>query len=113
VIRAYVHEPDRLMARVEVSIVDHRDDQPERIMRLGDGGAPVWETLNREAAIVEPTLTLPAVAGRALLDALALHYKGAEDTRQLRRDYDAERTRVDAQAAVLADVVRALASRTL
>jgi hypothetical protein len=26
VIRAYIHEPDSLMARINISVVDHRDD---------------------------------------------------------------------------------------
>jgi hypothetical protein len=38
------------------------------------------------------------------------HYGGAEDTRALRRDYDAERERVDALTAALVDVTRRLAS---
>jgi hypothetical protein len=33
---------------------------------------------------------------RALLTALLRHYEGGEDARSLRRDYDAERRRVDA-----------------
>lgn len=33
--------------------------------------------------------------GRALLTALNRYYEGGEDTRSLRRDYDAERKRVD------------------
>lgn len=32
---------------------------------------------------------------RSLLTALMAHYHGGEDTRSLRRDYDAERKRVD------------------
>lgn len=112
-IRAYVHEPDRLMARIDISIVDHQGEQPERIMRLGDDGQPVWEAIDRDGPSIEPTLTLPPTAGRALLDALALHYKGAEDSRQLRKDYDAALIRLDAQTLVLADVVRALASKAV
>lgn len=60
-------------------------------------------------SVLEPTFVLPFDSGRALLDALARHYSGAEDTRALRRDYDAERSRVDEQAKVIADIAKALA----
>ncbi|HEY0641253.1 MAG TPA: hypothetical protein VGD67_26795 [Pseudonocardiaceae bacterium] len=40
---------------------------------------------------------------RALLDALAAHYGGTGDTRQLREDYDAERGRVDRLIGALID----------
>lgn len=38
---------------------------------------------------------------RALLSALSRHYEGGEDTRSLRKDYDAERQRVDTFIAYL------------
>jgi hypothetical protein len=43
---------------------------------------------------IEP-LVLDNDEARALLTALLRHYDGGEDTRSLRRDYDAERKRVD------------------
>lgn len=43
---------------------------------------------------IEP-LVLTHDAARALLTSLLRHYDGGEDTRSLRRDYDAERKRVD------------------
>ena len=42
-----------------------------------------------------PTFHLRDEEARALLEALIRHYQGAEDTRSLRKDYDAERARVD------------------
>lgn len=60
--------------------------------------------------MIEPTFILPFDSGRALLDALTRHYHGADDTRALRRDYDAERKRVDEQARTIADIARALAN---
>lgn len=47
------------------------------------------------AAMPVAGLHLPEDFARALLDALALHFGGTGDTRQLRKDYDAERARVD------------------
>lgn len=67
---------------------------PQRlVLRLTEGRAN-WEQTEPLAAI-EPTLTLDDDAGRALLDELTRYYHGADDTRALRRDYDAERSRVD------------------
>lgn len=60
-----------------------------------------------DGAMVEHWLSLPDAAGRALLDALAEHYGGTGDTRQMRRDLDAERARVDK----LTDAVVAIATR--
>lgn len=62
--------------------------------------------------ILQPTMILPWDTGRALLEALVRHYNGAEDTRALRRDYDAERKRVDEQSKVIADIARTLAEKT-
>src|ERR1041384_2185262 len=42
-----------------------------------------------------PLLSIPEDAARALYDALAAHFDGTSGARQLRRDYDAERKRVD------------------
>lgn len=62
-------------------------------------------------SVLEPTFVLPFDSGRALLEELTRHYNGAEDTRALRRDYDAERKRVDDQAKTLADIARTLAAQ--
>lgn len=40
-------------------------------------------------------LRIPVDAARALYDALAQHFGGTSNSRQLRADYDAERARVD------------------
>lgn len=42
-----------------------------------------------------PLLRIPEDVARALLDALAQHFGGTSNSRQLRQDYDAERARVD------------------
>lgn len=43
----------------------------------------------------EPTITLLEAEARALLSALLRHFEGGDDMRALRKDYDAERGRVD------------------
>ena len=48
-----------------------------------------------DAGVVAPSIFIPDEVARALLDALSAHYGGASDVRQLRRDYEHERSRVD------------------
>lgn len=108
----YVNE-DPLGRGLSVSFVGNFENgSGVMILRLTDSGT-AWESLDVDDLTTpqEPTFRLPSDAGRALLDALMRHYNGAEDTRALRRDYDAERKRADEQAKVLADVVRTLAGK--
>lgn len=90
-IKAYIR--DTIIGGLDIAIVLEGDGQARRILHL-DGDHPTWADLP-EAANTEPTLRLDDQMARALLDALTRHYQGAEDTRALRRDYDAERARVD------------------
>lgn len=78
-----------------VRAVLHREDSALR-----------WDDVGQEHAalpdgVLEPTFTLPFDSGRALLEALTRHYNGAEDTRQLRKDYEFERQRVDSLIGAL------------
>lgn len=97
--------------------VIRKNDGYRYLMHQGDSMTFEWTEIGRpgEAAVsdsvIEPTFVLPFDTGRALLDALTRHYHGAEDTRALRRDYDAERKRVDEQAKAIADIARTLASQ--
>jgi hypothetical protein len=56
-----------------------------------------WSTSGEAttAVIAEPTFRLPEGVARALLDALAAHFGGAPEVQTLRKDYIAERARVD------------------
>jgi len=108
----YLYE-DMMGRGLSVMFADNFENGPGRvILRLSEVGT-IWESIDADdlTTPLEPTFRLPAEAGRALLDALMRHYNGAEDTRALRRDYDAERRRVDEQAKVLADVARTLAGK--
>ena len=109
-----VHVNEHLMGLgTSIHIVDNFETGSGHVILRGIGGSFRWEPYDPNDLIEapEPTFRLPSEAGRALLDALMRHYNGAEDTRSLRRDYDAERKRVDDQAKVLADVARTLAGR--
>lgn len=103
---------------VEVFIVDHQQDGRTRLLRMDSENdrAYHWEEHEDGAAVNaaddRPTYLLPHDTGRALLQALVEHYQGVEDTRALRRDYDAERKRVDSQAATISDICTALARRS-
>jgi len=88
----------RYVLHTENSNTFRWDELPPPTAALSDG-------------VLEPTIVLPSDSGRALLEALVRHYNGAEDTRTLRRDYDAERRRVDEQNKVIADVARILARK--
>jgi hypothetical protein len=64
---------------------------------IGQPTDVVFQEMDRDAAaaVAEPTLRLPEDMARALLDALAAHFGGTSDVRTLRKDYMAERARVD------------------
>lgn len=112
-IRAYIHE-DIAALGIDVTIVMHPPEgslEPRhRILRLADGDPwrSGWEPAEPGTPDVKPTLRLGAEEARALLDALTVHFHGAEDTRALRRDYDAERGRVDRLIGHLAKVTEHL-----
>lgn len=53
----------------------------------------MWKHI--DDAVESPFIWITEDTGRALLEALLEHYNGSQDTRQLRKDYDHERARVD------------------
>lgn len=61
----------------------------------GDTGTIYPEAEGVDAPTPEPALILPSEASHALLAALARHLGAVEHPEQLRRDYEAERARVD------------------
>jgi len=97
---------------VEVFIVDHAEMGRVRVLYMDETQSYRWEEHDEAVSDVKPTLQLPRDSGRALLQALVEHYNGADDTRALRRDYEAERKRVDTQAATISDTLVALARRS-
>lgn len=93
-----------------------QNEYDKQILRMRDGQRH-WDELPPPGSAVtgdneEPSFEIPFDVGHAVLDALVRHYQGAEDTRALRRDYDAERARVDEQSRAIADIARMLAGRT-
>lgn len=90
--KAYV-EDDFMHDGVKIALILSRSAESARVM--------TWTPEVREidattAAPDEAFLRLPDSAARALYEGLAAHYGGnLVDATRLRRDYDAERARVD------------------
>jgi hypothetical protein len=109
VIRAYVTD-DFFGMGVKIGIIIDQENAPPMVGHFRDGRLSDWEVIEPGAAVQVPTLTLGDPEARALLDGLTRHFHGAEDTRALRRDYDAERKRVDELTGHLAAIARTLAT---
>lgn len=92
-IRAYVARDFRRFGGCSIWLV-HRQ---RGLLRPGVNDGLVndsWEPLD-ETTDRPPSLMLDDEMARVLLDALAAYFGGTGDVQALRRDYDAERKRVD------------------
>ena len=101
--RAHIrHEPWR--RHVDIFVVDDRPDGSVIVYGPGDQARiiPAGATLPDD---VEPSLRVPEDALPALLAALSSHLGAVEHPQQLRRDYDAERARVDQALTALTALV--------
>jgi hypothetical protein len=107
----HVHVTDNHFAQgVRVFVINDLGDEKRILRNPGQIGFDSWETFQPNTE-VEPTFALRDEESRALLEALVRHYQGAEDTRALRKDYDAALKRADAKDALVADVLRTLAGK--
>jgi hypothetical protein len=80
----------------EFYVIRSHSDGTKFVMRSTEEQPLSWEPVDTTSgAIVAPSFQVPTEAARALMDALVHHYHGADDSRALRKDYDAERARVD------------------
>lgn len=101
-------ENQRFGQRLNIALARRHDDIFECVTQISvDTGTDfnhgmAVETIQPGA--MPPMLSLPAEAARALHDALSRHFGGTSDTLQLRKDYDAERARVDRLVDVLSAV---------
>lgn len=91
IIRAHV-QPDYPRHGIGIHLI--QDLGGERYA-IGQPTEIIMAELDDQGIHHEPTLRIPDALGRSLLDALTTHYGGATDLRSLRKDYDAERARVD------------------
>lgn len=115
-IRAYAYQNVLgLGMNVALSLVRHpevggypAEPQILRITRDGDGRQRnEWEVFDPQAEGPEPTLVLRMEEAFALQDALAELRHGTSELRALRKDYDAERGRVDRLIETLGTVATA------
>jgi uncharacterized protein (DUF1501 family) len=92
--RAYV-EDDYLRFRggVKIHLVEDLGHGRMAVAQFQD--AVMTEVEEPAAESPSLPLALPEAAARAIYEALARHFGGAPDMHTLRKDYDAERARVD------------------
>lgn len=88
--RAHVARDMRSWDGVSVWLLDRHTGE-KRLMAPHE---PVFEVVT-DAVYTPPSLVLGDEMARALLDALAAYFGGTSEVQTLRRDYDAERKRVD------------------
>lgn len=93
--RAYVQRNLRTFQGVDLWLVDTIAVDGVPIHRLVQHTDLVMATVDDTAVYTEPSLTMPEPMARALLDGLAAHFGGTGELLTLRRDYEAERKRVD------------------
>lgn len=67
----------------------------EVVLGIDPQGGPLMQRIEDAEGTETPTMILPTGMALALLDALSRHFGGTGDMRQLRKDHDAERARVD------------------
>jgi hypothetical protein len=88
-------ETDFIGQGIAVNVIRRNGDRIDVLMDLGTVDTfPVWRTVE-PATQAPPGLRIPDDVAKALLDALLDHYRGGHDARELRKDYNAERARVD------------------
>ena len=87
-------QQDYMGGGIRFALVQPFGDGRRRVLKSFDG---TWngDEIVEGNTLVENWHMLPEAAARALLDALSQHFGGTGDTRQMRRDLDAERKRVD------------------
>lgn len=115
-LRAYVVQ-ERFGDAVALSIVRHPEPgmypMKPHILRLGHPGADgvqrfnEWEEFEPDQASPEPTLRLRMDEALELAAALSELQHGNAELRSLRKDYDAERKRVDRMIDTLSAVATA------
>lgn len=88
--RAHVSH-DHARFGIALTLINRRGER----ISLGQPTDITFQDTDPGIYMPEPTMRIPDSLGRALLDALTAHYGGATDTRTLRKDYEAERARVD------------------
>jgi hypothetical protein len=89
-------ETDFIGQGIAVNVIRRNGDRIDVLKDLGGADRfQVWETADPMATTAPFGIRIPDDVAKALFDALLDHYRGGHDARELRKDYDAERARVD------------------
>ena len=85
---------------------------------LSDDTAEILTSIDKRGAVVklhtewatgsDEEIRIPIDLARVLMDVLVRHFGGSDDSRTLRKDYDAERARVDKFIAATLNPVRSI-----
>lgn len=101
--RAGVLHEDPISLSLVIALGARSPNGTEAVTEISPDG--ITTELVEEAAVWNRPLRIPTDAARALYDALAQHFGGTSNSKQLRADYDAERGRVDKLTDTLITVV--------
>lgn len=94
-IRVYLSENFIGMA-LDVAIVQVMPDRKMIYRPATRETLSMWENIPEHPTVdFKPSFSIGAEEARALFEALAQHFHGADDARALRADYNDERKRVD------------------
>jgi hypothetical protein len=89
-------ETDFVGQGIAVNVIRRNGDRIDVLKDLGGADRlQIWETVEPETRQAPAGIRIPDDVAKALLDALLDHYRGGHDARELRKDYNAERARVD------------------
>lgn len=107
-VRAHVAY-DWLRQTLHLTVVRDQPDHARAVFRVLSNGASAWEPFE-EGVVAEPTLSVPPEASEALLEAFKRHLASAEGyvPTEARKDYLAERARVDRLIGALIEPSRAV-----
>ena len=102
-IRAFV-KTDFARHGIAVSVVENRADGYAAMLVPGDETSfDTWKKLDPAVIVDGASYRFGEDVALALLDGLLEHFRGGHDARELRKDYDAERARVDKLIEALID----------
>jgi hypothetical protein len=109
--KAYVLHDDYVRDDTVLVIGRQRGDSTEIVTAIGHGtnfdSGVTTEQIEPHEEPGSRTLRMPIDMARALHEALSRHFGGVQDAQTLRKDYEAERQRVDRLIEHMANPTRA------
>lgn len=91
--RVHIAEHYMLQGGVRVHLIDHHEETS--FIERPSGWDREREQLDPAIEYPAPSFVLSESMARALMEALVRHFGGVSETQTLRKDYEAERARVD------------------